>query len=138
VVDVQEISPIDNAITEVRQRTAELNILYTRYSALAKTSQTVSTNALSMTLNSAVDAPVNGGIALFRQQYLGSEYTTRYPDRAERVEKLRQTVDDQVRAFFLLDHIGLRDIRTRFASSTIASSSTVDYVRQKCSPSTIL
>ncbi|KAI0700925.1 cytoplasmic protein [Cytidiella melzeri] len=99
VVDVAavEISPIETALQEVQQRTRELEGLNTRYAALAKTTQSVSTTLLAMSLNAAVDAPITGGIASFRQSFLAEDYLARYPDRAEKVEKLRLAIDDQVR-----------------------------------------
>ncbi|KAI0063692.1 hypothetical protein BV25DRAFT_405860 [Artomyces pyxidatus] len=94
--EVLEISPIDNALHDVEQKNKELSALNTRYSGLAKTAQVVSTNPLSMTLNSVVDAPVNGGIASYRQVFLAPEYLARYPERAESIEKLRAAIDKQV------------------------------------------
>ncbi|THH28531.1 hypothetical protein EUX98_g5658 [Antrodiella citrinella] len=96
-VAIMEVSPIETALQEVEQRTRELAGLNLRYSALAKTGQSVPTTPLSMSLNAAVDAPANTGISLYRQTFLTSEYVVRFPDRAEQVEKLRNAVDDQVR-----------------------------------------
>ncbi|EJD03246.1 cytoplasmic protein [Fomitiporia mediterranea MF3/22] len=99
VIDIHtvEISPVESALTDVEQKTKDLNILKVKYSALAKTGQPVSTNALSMTLNNAVDAPANGGIALYREAFLSPEYIAQNPDRAELVHRLREAIDDQVR-----------------------------------------
>lgn len=69
--------------------------MHARYSALAKTGQVVLTNALSMTLNGAVDAPAGGGISLFRQAFLSPEYLVQNPDRADQVQKLRDAIDEQ-------------------------------------------
>ncbi|EPQ57371.1 hypothetical protein GLOTRDRAFT_137711 [Gloeophyllum trabeum ATCC 11539] len=91
------ISPVENALQEVEEKTKELQNLHLRYSTLTKTAQSVSTNALSMALNSAVDAPISGGIASFRQLFLTPEYSARHPDRIEQIDKLRQAIDDQVR-----------------------------------------
>ncbi|KAL6308154.1 cytoplasmic protein [Sparassis latifolia] len=99
VVDVQivEISPVESALHEVEQRTRELAGLNIKYSALAKTAQPVPTNPLAMSLNAAVDAPINSGIGAFRQAYLSGDYLLRHPERVEQVEKLRNAVDEQVR-----------------------------------------
>ncbi|KAH9830756.1 cytoplasmic protein [Rhodofomes roseus] len=99
VVDAQvvEISPVQTALNEVEQGTRELAGLNQRFSALAKTSQSVPTNALAMALNTAVDAPVTTGIGAYRQAYLTGEYLARYPERAEEVQKLRDAIDEQVR-----------------------------------------
>jgi dedicator of cytokinesis protein 3 len=100
VVEMQivEISPVDNALYEVEQKTKELTVLETKYQSLAKTSQDVPTNALAMSLNSVVDAPLNTGIAAYRQQFFTPEYAARNPDRAEMVARLRSAVDEQVSA----------------------------------------
>jgi dedicator of cytokinesis protein 3 len=91
-----EISPLENALNEVKLKTKELTALHTRYQALAKTSQLVSTTALAMSLNSAVEAPPNTGVASYRQIFFSPDYIVRNPERAELVEKLRAAVDDQV------------------------------------------
>lgn len=91
-----EISPIETALEEVQQRSRELEALNLRYSALAKTGQIVSTNPLAMSLNAAVDTPLETGVTSFRQSFLTGDYVTRYPDRAEQIEKLRVAIDEQV------------------------------------------
>lgn len=95
-MELLEISPIENALHEVEQKTKELASLNLKYAAVAKTTQAVSTNTLSMSLNSAVDAPVDGGISSYRQLFFNPDYLGRYPERAELVEKLRKAIDDQV------------------------------------------
>ncbi|TDL26056.1 cytoplasmic protein [Rickenella mellea] len=99
VIDIQthDISPIEIAIQDVEQKTKELNALNFKYSALARTGQPVSTNALSMALNGAVDAPMNGGISMYRQAFLSAEYANRNPDKMDLVQKLRSAVDEQAR-----------------------------------------
>ncbi|TFK54047.1 hypothetical protein OE88DRAFT_1654527 [Heliocybe sulcata] len=95
--EVIHISPVENALHEVAEKTKELQKLYLRYSTLTKTTQAVSTNPLSMSLNGAVDAPMTGGIVSFRQVFLAPDYLARHPDRIEQIDKLRQTIDDHVR-----------------------------------------
>ena len=99
VVDIQtiEISPIESALNDVREKTKELNILKVRYTNLSQTGQAVSTNALAMSLDSAVDAPGNGGISLYREAFLSPVYLVENPDRADQVQKLREAIDEQVR-----------------------------------------
>ncbi|KAI0305423.1 C2 domain in Dock180 and Zizimin proteins-domain-containing protein [Multifurca ochricompacta] len=96
-VEVVEMSPVENALLEVEQKNKELSALNLKYSMLAKTAQIVSTNPLSMALNNVVDAPASGGIASYRTSFLAPDYVTRYPDRTEFVEKLRDAVDQQIR-----------------------------------------
>lgn len=101
VVDiaVMDISPIENALSEVAEKTKELSALNLRYQNLAKTAQEVSTNALSMVLNSAVDAPLNTGISAFRQMFFTDDWAARNPEQVELAEKLRAAIDEQVRLF---------------------------------------
>lgn len=101
IVEVQivDISPVQTALQEVQQRTRQLAGLSLRYSALAKTAQSVSTNPLAMSLNDAVDTP---SIGVYRQAFLSGEYVSRYPERAEQVEKLRDAIDDQVSNMYSL------------------------------------
>ncbi|KAL0580339.1 Deoxycytidine kinase 1 [Marasmius crinis-equi] len=96
-MEVAEISPVENALEEIEQKTKELAALELKYQSLAQTAQEVSTNALSMALNAVVDAPVNTGITAYRQQFFTSDYINRNLDRAEVVDKLRSAVDEQVR-----------------------------------------
>lgn len=91
----------------MEQKTKELNALNIRYSALAKSSQPVSTNALSMALNSAVDTPINSGISHYRQTFLSPEYLVQNPERSELVQKLRDAIDDQVILFALSHSLSL-------------------------------
>lgn len=94
-----EISPIERVLNDVEQRTKELEGLHTRYSAAIKTGQLVSTNPLTMALNTAVDAPQESGVPSFRH-FLTNEYILRNPDKIQTIERLRIAVDDHVRAYF--------------------------------------
>lgn len=100
-VEVAEISPIERVLTDIEQRTKELASLYSRYSTAAKTGQMVSTNPLTMTLNTAVDAPQENGVPSFRH-FLSNEYIMRNPDKIQTIERLRIAIDDHVRVY--LDH----------------------------------
>lgn len=103
-MEVVEISPLENALNEVEEKTKELASLKAKYDALARTSQPVSTNALAMSLNGVVDAPLNAGIASYRHIFFDQSYVIRFPERADIVEKLRIAIDNQVRVsvFFRL------------------------------------
>jgi dedicator of cytokinesis protein 3 len=132
-VEVVEISPIENALLEVEQKNKELSALNVKYSNLAKTTQVVSTNPLSMALNNVVDAPAGGGIASYRTPFMMPGYVLRYPDRGESVEKLRTAVEEQVRAEpRLIGLAHLRSIDPRSASSLAACDFMVNGVHQKC------
>jgi dedicator of cytokinesis protein 3 len=99
-VEVVEVSPLETAFQEVEEKTKELALLHLKYQALAKTTQDVSTNALAMCLNSAVDAPQNAGIPSYRQIFFNPSYVVQFPDRAEMVDKLRAAIDEQVTKIF--------------------------------------
>lgn len=96
-IELVEISPLQNALDEVEEKTRELQSLHLKYQALAKTSQEVGTSALAMSLNSAVDSPANTGITSYRQIFFAPDYVARHPERAETIERLRTAIDEQVR-----------------------------------------
>ena len=100
-VEVIEISPIERVLNDVEQRTKELEGLYARYSIAVKTGQHVSTNPLTMALNTAVDAPQENGVPSFRH-FLSNEYIMRNPDKIQVIERLRIGIDDHVCIY--LDH----------------------------------
>lgn len=113
-VQVVPVSPVETALLEVEQRTRELAGLNQKYSSLAKTAQHVSTNALAMSLNAAVDAPLNSGVGTFRQVFLSEGYVAKYPDRVEQVEKLRTAIDEQVSVPVMSHAVVLLTLRIRF------------------------
>lgn len=98
VIDIQtiEISPIESALNDVEHKTKELNAMNTKYSAIIKTGQIISTNALSKVLNSVVDAPINGSVSQYRKVFLVPEYLEKNPERIEQVQRLRDNIDEQV------------------------------------------
>lgn len=95
-IEILEISPLEIALNEVDEKTKELTALHMKYQTVAKTTQLVSTNALAMSLNSAVDAPLNKGIGSYRQTFFDPDYLARNPERAEMVNKLKAAIDEQV------------------------------------------
>lgn len=97
-VEVVEISPIERVLNDIEQRTKELEGLYARYSTAVKIGQLVSTNPLTMALNTAVDAPQENGVPSFRH-FLSNEYIMRNPDKIQIIERLRIGIDDHVRVY---------------------------------------
>lgn len=97
-VEVHLISPIDSALAEVEKKTQDLAGLYVKFSALSKTGQPVSTNALSMALNEAVDTP-GQGVPAFRQMFLMPDYADRNPDLVPKIEKLNKAIEEHVSLF---------------------------------------
>jgi hypothetical protein len=53
-------------------------------------------NPLTMSLNGAVDAPVNGGLPMYRKAFLSREFARQNMNEAASVQRLRQAIDDQV------------------------------------------
>lgn len=91
-----EISPVQNALTVIEQQMKDLTILEAKFSTLAKLDAAVSTNALSMALNEAVDAPANNGVPLYRETFLLGDYASQNPDQVPWVDKLRESIDELV------------------------------------------
>ncbi|KAF8521278.1 cytoplasmic protein [Hysterangium stoloniferum] len=92
-----EISPLEHAFNEVEERTRKVAALERRYATMLKTGQAISTNALSMSLNAVVDAPMEEGVPHYRHVFFTPGYTERHPERAELVHKLREAIDEQAR-----------------------------------------
>lgn len=112
MVEVMELSPIERVLNDVEQRTKELIGLHMKYSTAAKTGQLVSTNTLTMALNTAVDAPQENGVPSFRH-FLTNEYIMRNPDKVQIIERLRIAIDDHVGVHFYRD---LQAVTDSFAS----------------------
>lgn len=92
-VHVTEISPIQHALDDVQAKTVELTGLEKKCAVASQGAVKVDTNRLAMTLNGAVDAPLNGGIPLYRRAFLVESEGVPPPD-ADLVEQLRQAIDD--------------------------------------------
>ena len=112
-VQVLEISPLENALQDVEQKTKELGQLNLKFTKLARTSQEISPNALELALSTVVDPPSNSGIIAYRQVYINPDYIDRYPERADAVEKLREAIDE---------HVRLIAIYSNSCSSTVSRS----------------
>ncbi|KAG2185632.1 hypothetical protein INT44_002425, partial [Umbelopsis vinacea] len=101
---VVELSPIENAVHAMEQKNNELLALERKYALTipkaSKTSQsstnTNNINPFSMALNGAVDAPVNGGVPMYKMAFLSGVFASQHPDMLEWVQRLRDTIDDQV------------------------------------------
>ncbi|KAH8549128.1 hypothetical protein BGW37DRAFT_121469 [Umbelopsis sp. PMI_123] len=102
---VVELSPIENAVHAMEQKNAELAALERKYAhyipKVSKGQQQPSTNTnninpFSMALNGAVDAPVNGGVPMYKMAFLSGSFAKQNPDMLDWVERLRDTIDNQV------------------------------------------
>lgn len=107
-VHIVELSPLENALSDVETKTQELLALEKRYVAMeevhvgAGKHKNINTNRLAMALNGAVDAPINGGIPLYRKTFLdtdnrqaGKAETT---DEAALLARLKEAISQQALA----------------------------------------
>ncbi|CAG8443325.1 12058_t:CDS:2 [Acaulospora colombiana] len=96
---VIEVSPIENAVSAMKTKNRELLTLETKYSAYltSKGGDKVNTNPLSMSLNGAVDAPVNGGVLMYKKAFFSKDFLESNPDKEAFVEQLKEAIEEQVR-----------------------------------------
>ncbi|PWN49826.1 hypothetical protein IE53DRAFT_316947 [Violaceomyces palustris] len=95
-IQVVEISPLENALNDVQAKQEELSTLEKKYSALGRVGGAkINTNRLSMALNGAVDAPVNGGIPLYKRAFFSPKYVSSNPDKEPLIHRLRDAIDEQ-------------------------------------------
>lgn len=84
-----EISPLENAIRTMVLKNRDLVNLERKYDKL---SENVSCNPFTMCINGAVDAPVNGGVNMYRVAFIqNSELNDTEP-----CKKLAEAIDEQV------------------------------------------
>ncbi|EFA84626.1 DOCK family protein [Heterostelium album PN500] len=62
-----EVSPVENALNSVTQKTTDLEEMISKY----ELNQQLNLNPLAMALNGMIDAAVNGGINLYKEAFLG-------------------------------------------------------------------
>jgi hypothetical protein len=95
-VSFTELSPIENAVVAMRAKNRELLALEKRYLVFVGSGR-VSCNPFSMSLNGAVNAPVNGGVKLYKQAFLKNEkYLRTNPDKSAHIRELDDAVIEQV------------------------------------------
>ncbi|GAA97961.1 uncharacterized protein L969DRAFT_167041 [Mixia osmundae IAM 14324] len=93
-VEFVEVSPIQNALHEVEERTKELAIAEAKYSMLDKAQSDLA--PLSMLLNAAVDPAANTGVSFYRKTFYTSAYAQAHPAETGLVDRLHQAVESQV------------------------------------------
>ncbi|KAI7867741.1 dedicator of cytokinesis-domain-containing protein [Spinellus fusiger] len=102
-VQVKEVSPIENAVVAVENKNQELLELLKKYSVHLNQkrppsgSNPVNVSPFSMALNGAVDAPVNGGVPLYRNAFFSQEYWASNPEMHHWIERLKSSIDTQVK-----------------------------------------
>ncbi|KAI8829779.1 hypothetical protein BJ741DRAFT_621879 [Chytriomyces cf. hyalinus JEL632] len=93
-----QISPIENAIIAVRSKTRQLSSLLKEFQETSAASsqappETRNVNSFTMALNGAVDAPVNGGVPMYRRAFLG-DFSAGF--NGLYVKMLASSIDQQV------------------------------------------
>ncbi|KAI3639016.1 hypothetical protein MIR68_003514 [Amoeboaphelidium protococcarum] len=115
-VDRQEVSPIQTALQNVIKKSYELMAFEKQFSSLISsrdnladqsaqekrssgtkgqrksTELNVNCNSFTMSLNGAVDAPVNGGIKMYREAFLEDKYRTLNPDHRGLIQQLKDAI----------------------------------------------
>ncbi|KAI9493267.1 hypothetical protein BDB00DRAFT_824192 [Zychaea mexicana] len=97
-VEDVEISPIENAVLAMEKKNEELCALANKYSVHLKQrgGGSVNISPFSMALNGAVDAPVNGGVTLYKKAFLTDGYWEKNPEMRPWVRRLKTAINDQV------------------------------------------
>lgn len=96
-IELRELSPIENAVDAMNKKTNELSTLNKTYSAyVSNPLVTCNLNPFSMALNGAVDAPVNGGVPLYKKAFLSPYYWQNNPNMREWVDLLKKAINEQV------------------------------------------
>ncbi|KAI8877414.1 hypothetical protein K501DRAFT_260410 [Backusella circina FSU 941] len=91
-MQVKELSPIENALEAMHNKNAELVSLNKKYLA---SGNRANLSPFSMALNGAVDAPVNGGVPLYKKAFLSEQYWDDHPEMHQAIEQLQQSILDQ-------------------------------------------
>lgn len=98
---ISVVSPIENAVTAMENKNMELISLEKKYSAYigrrsSGSTQNININPFSMSLNGAVDAPVNGGVPLYKKAFLSKDYWDKNPDMRQWIHRLQAAIHQQV------------------------------------------
>ncbi|KAJ3107837.1 hypothetical protein HDU97_003185 [Phlyctochytrium planicorne] len=119
-----ELSPIENAVITVRAKNRQLLGLEKKYEAMAIAqlgssassggskrssgsaalagavtpllSGSRNVNTFTMALNGAVDAPVNGGVPMYRKAFLSESYRKSHASNSGLIEMLEKCIEEQV------------------------------------------
>ncbi|XP_040214665.1 dedicator of cytokinesis protein 3 isoform X1 [Rana temporaria] len=91
--ELVEVSPLENAIQVLTNKTQELRALITQYQ---HHNLHGNINLLSMCLNGVIDAAVNGGITRYQEAFFDKEYIAQHPEDAEKISQLKELMQEQV------------------------------------------
>lgn len=92
------VSPIENAVKAMENKNNELTSLEKKYSVyLNQLGTNININPFSMSLNGAVDAPVNGGVPLYKKAFLSKSYWDKNPEMRPWIQRLQDAIYQQVK-----------------------------------------
>ncbi|XP_077322954.1 dedicator of cytokinesis protein 3-like [Lithobates pipiens] len=91
--ELVEVSPLENAIQVLTNKTQELRALITQYQ---HHNLHGNINLLSMCLNGVIDAAVNGGITRYQEAFFDKEYIAQHPEDADKISQLKELMQEQV------------------------------------------
>uniref|UniRef100_A0A674AW66 Dedicator of cytokinesis 3 n=1 Tax=Salmo trutta TaxID=8032 RepID=A0A674AW66_SALTR len=91
--ELLEVSPLENAIYVVENKTQELRTLISQYQHRQHQGNI---NPLSMLLNGVIDAAVNGGIARYQEAFFEKDYMNSHAEDTEKITQLKDLMQEQV------------------------------------------
>jgi len=90
---IVEVSPLQNAVNSVTDKTAELKMLITKYTEHPETNP----QPFIMLLNGVICAAVNGGTWMYKEAFLSDEYREAHPDDVSTCDELLESIVEQIR-----------------------------------------
>jgi len=89
-----EVSPLQNAINTVRDKTEEFKSLVAKH----KANPDLNPQPLIMLLNGVICAAVNGGTWMYKEAFLGDDYRTAHPEDVPKCDLLLSSIIEQIRS----------------------------------------
>jgi len=89
-----EVSPLQNAINTVRDKTEEFKSLVAKH----KANPELNPQPLIMLLNGVICAAVNGGTWMYKEAFLGDDYRTAHPEDVPKCDFLLSSIIEQIRS----------------------------------------
>ncbi|KAJ8245663.1 hypothetical protein GJAV_G00273130 [Gymnothorax javanicus] len=89
--EVVEISPLENAMEVIENKTQQLRSLISQ----CQTRQMNNINPLTMCLNGVIDAAVNGGLTRYQEAFFTKDYIASHPEDGEKISRLRELMFEQ-------------------------------------------
>jgi len=90
---VVEVSPLQNAIDSVVEKTGELKMLIKKYTEHPESNP----QPFIMLLNGVICAAVNGGTWMYKEAFLSEEYRGSHPDDVDKCDLLLSSIVEQIK-----------------------------------------